>query len=154
MILRPEPLTKEAFAPFGDVIEPTSAKAFEINDGHTTRHHALAKAETDQDIIMSIFQGRVRPLTVGMLECHPLGSQAFMPLSQRDWLVVVAPSPDPEACRAFLCSGGQGVQYNAGVWHHPLLVLGQPQDFLVIDREGGGPNLEEVFFDLTLEIML
>ncbi|MDQ7079699.1 MAG: ureidoglycolate lyase [Paracoccaceae bacterium] len=152
MILHPEPLSPDAFAPFGEVIEADPATAIEINDGFTTRFHALARATSDADVILSIFRGRPRPLRVMMLECHPLGSQAFMPLGGRDWLAVVAARPEPAACRAFLCRGDQGVNYRAGTWHHPLLVLGDAQDFLVVDRAGPGDNLQEVFFDQTVQI--
>ena len=89
-----------------------------------------------------------------MLERHPKGSQAFVPLGRRDWLAVVAERPEPEACRAFLCRGDQGLQYAANVWHHPLLVIGEAQDFLVVDRQGEGPNLEEVFFETVLKLAL
>jgi len=158
-VIRVEPLTAAAFAPFGDVIEVDPGKSFDINGGFTTRNHALAKVQSDADVILSIFEGRVRPLTIAMVECHPLGSQAFVPLGGQDWLAVVAETPEPSACRAFLCKGSQGLQYNAGVWHHPLLVLGAAQNFLVVDRDGKGDkdnsaNLREVFFDQTLEIML
>ena len=149
-----EPLTPQSFAPFGDVIEAGIGESFDINDGFTTRHHALALAQTDADVILSIFAGRLRPLSVGMVECHPLGSQAFMPLNGQEWLAVVAATPEPAACRAFLCRGDQGVNYHSGIWHHPLLVLGAPQNFLVVDRQGEGENLQEVFFDQPLEIML
>jgi ureidoglycolate lyase len=153
-MIRAELLTPDAFAPFGNVIEVGVGESFDINDGYTTRHNALASVETDAEAIISIFEGRVRPLTVGMLECHPKGSQAFVPLNGQDWLVVVAQDPKPESCRAFLCKGNQGVQYGTSIWHHPLLVLNQPQNFLVVDRAGPGDNLQEVFFDDTLKIML
>lgn len=154
MILVPEKLTAEAFAPFGQVIEADPAMAVEINSGFTTRFHALATVETDQRVILSIFHGRPRPLTVAMLERHPKGSQAFMPLGGRDWLAVVAEKPAPEACRAFLCRGDQGLQYATGTWHHPLLVIGTAQDFLVADRDGEGRNLDEVFFNAALSVAL
>ena len=158
-MIRVEPLTAEAFAPFGDVIEVDPSRAFDINDGFTTRNHALARVQSQAGAILSIFEGRVRPLSVAMVECHPLGSQAFVPLNGQDWLAVVAGTPEPAACRAFLCKGAQGLQYNAGVWHHPLLVLGGAQNFLVVDRDGKNDqdnraNLREVFFDKPLEIML
>ena len=146
-MIHAEPLSAAAFAPFGDVIEARPETAVEINAGYTTRFHALATAETDDKVIMSIFQGRPRPLEAAMLERHPLGSQAFVPLGGQPWLVVVAKQADPTALRAFLCRGDQGVNYRAGVWHHPLLVLGDAQDFLVVDRAGQGQNLEEVFFE-------
>jgi ureidoglycolate lyase len=145
-VIRAAPLTQAAFAPFGRVIEADPATAREINQGYATRFHALATAESDAAVILSIFRGRPRPLSVAMLERHPLGSQAFIPLGQADWLVVVAERPDPGALRAFRARGDQGVQYGRGVWHHPLLVLGAPQDFLVVDREGPGANLEEAAF--------
>lgn len=144
--LRPEPLTARAFAPFGRVIEADPATAREINQGYATRFHALAEVETDAAVILSIFRGRPRPPVIAMLERHPLGGQAFVPLGGRDWLVVVAERPEPGLLRAFRARGDQGVLYARGTWHHPLLVLGAPQDFLVADREGPGPNLEEVGF--------
>ncbi|WP_420720210.1 ureidoglycolate lyase [Abyssibius alkaniclasticus] len=146
-MLRPEILTAEAFAPFGDVIEARPDSAVEINAGYTTRFHALAQVQTDDAAIISIFRGRPRALEAAMLECHPLGSQAFVPLGGQAWLAVVAETPDASALRAFYCRGDQGVNYRAGVWHHPLLVLGAAQDFLIVDRAGRGPNLQEVFFD-------
>jgi ureidoglycolate lyase len=85
-------------------------------------------------------------LVIGMLECHPRGSQAFMPLLGRPFLIVVAPAaetPDPEAMRAFLSDGTQGVNYHRGVWHHPVLALHPSDDFLVIDRSGPGANCDE-----------
>lgn len=144
--IRAEPLTAQGFAPFGTVIEADPATAREINAGFTTRFHALATVDVDGAAILSIFRGRERPLSVAMLERHPMGTQAFMPLGGRDWLVVVAERPEPAALRAFRARGDQGVQYARGVWHHPLLVLGGPQDFLVIDRASPEDNLDEAGF--------
>lgn len=154
-MIKVEPLTAAAFAPYGQIIEADPATAVEINTGFTTRFHALSQTEVgDGQTIISIFRGRTRPMTVGMVERHPLGSQAFMPLGGQKWLAVVADTPDLKSCRAFLCEGHQGVQYATGVWHHPLLVIGAAQDFLVVDRVGEGENLEEVFFDTSAEIAL
>ncbi len=154
MMLKAEPLNAAAFAPFGEVITADPASAVEINDGFTTRFHALAHVQSDADVILSIMRGRVRPLRVAMLERHPLGSQSFMPLAGRAWLAVVAVRPEPKACRAFLCRGDQGVNYHAGVWHHPLLVLDSEQDFLVVDRLGQGANLEERAFQTACDISI
>ena len=143
-----EPLTRAAFAPFGTVIETAGAESFPINAGTTTRFHALAEADPGPDgrAILSIFRGtrRPAPIEIKMLERHPLGSQAFFPLSSEDWLVVVAEQPIAQVLRCFRARGDQGVQYARGVWHHPLLVLVAAQDFLVVDRDGPGENLEEV----------
>ena len=86
------------------------------------------------------------PIEIGFVERHPLGSQAFYPLQERDWLIVVATAgdaPTSKALRAFRASGRQGINYSRNVWHYPLLVLGQESDFLIIDRKGAGNNLEE-----------
>ncbi|MBD5804441.1 Ureidoglycolate lyase [Azoarcus sp. Aa7] len=147
-----EPLTREAFAPFGDVIEASdAAHHFTINGGNTERYHDLAQIEPGLAgrTIVSIFRGQPRalPFTVTMMERHPLGSQAFVPLSGAPYLVVVAPAgdaPDVETVRVFLARGDQGVNYARGVWHHPLLALDGVSDFLVIDRAGEGPNCDEV----------
>lgn len=147
-----EALTAERFAPFGDVISvDTAARHFPINGGTTERYHDLANLDADSDgkLIVSIFRGEPRelPFAVTMLERHPLGSQAFMPLGKQPYLVVVAPAgeaPEPDAVRAFLAQPGQGVNYAAGVWHHPLLALNETCDFLVIDRSGPGNNCDEI----------
>ena len=147
--LVPEPLTAAAFAPFGWVIATDVGESFPINDGNATRFHALATAERGGgEAMLSIFRGTPwpAPVHIRMLERHPLGSQAFVPMERHAWLIVVAERPEPAACRAFLARGDQGVQIAAGVWHHPLLVMAASQDFLVVDRLGDGDNLEERFF--------
>ncbi|MBX3484664.1 ureidoglycolate lyase [Phenylobacterium sp.] len=145
----PEPLTADAFAPFGEVIEASDdAEVIPINYGWTTRFNALADvAVGDGRAILSIF--RSRPLTPPVLkvfERHPLGSQAFVPLNGRPFLVAVAPSGDfdPAAVRVFRAAATQGVNYARGTWHHFLLALEAESDFLVVDREGPGENLDEV----------
>ena len=146
------PLTQDAFSPYGDVIEACDqARHFTINDGNTERYHDLADIDPGPDgkAIVSIFRGQPRtlPFQVCMMERHPRGSQAFMPLSGIPYLVVVAPAGDAptlDSLRVFLCQGTQGVNYRAGVWHHPLLALDRVSDFLVIDRSGPGENCDIV----------
>lgn len=146
------PLTRESFAPFGDVIEADDGvRHFTINAGNTERYHDLANLSVDPEgqLITSIFRGlpRAMPLAITMMERHPLGSQLFMPLSARPYLVVVArPGPAPAVAdlHCFLAQGTQGVNYGVGVWHHPLLALDTTSDFLIIDRSGPGNNCDEV----------
>jgi len=150
--LKIEPLTRAGFAPFGDVIEMTGAHHYPINQGYAERFHDLARIDTDAEngeTIISLFHGRPRPLPIeiGFVERHPLGSQAFYPLQDRDWLIVVAeagPAPAIGTLRAFRATGRQGINYARNIWHYPLLVLDQEGDFLIIDRKGPGNNLEEV----------
>jgi ureidoglycolate lyase len=152
-ILPIRPLTTEAFAPYGEVIEPTPAKMRLINGGTTERHHGLGRAEAlgeGAEVIFNIFRGQPRslPYAVDMMERHPQGSQSFQPLSGRPWLVVVAADEGgrPGEPQVFLARGDQGVNYPAGLWHHPLMALGAICDFLVVDRQGPGGNLEEYFY--------
>ncbi len=150
-----KPLTRAAFAAFGDVIETDGARHFEINNGSTTRFHDLARVDVEAEgghVLVNIFRARPlpMPLTIAMVEKHPLGSQAFVPLEAAPFLVVVAPPSDtvePDDLRTFLAEAGQGVNYAPGVWHHPVIALGRETDFLVIDRGGPGDNLAEFFFD-------
>lgn len=150
-MLKVEALTREAFQPFGDVIEADRAgDAYAINSGTSQRFHDLARLDPGEGgrLIVSIFraQPRVMPFTISGLENHPLASQAFMPLSGHPFLVVVAPISvdiDPGQVRAFLASGRQGVNFNPGVWHHPLLALQGESDFLVIDRDRSEDNCTE-----------
>ncbi len=149
-----EPLTRAAFAPFGDVIEADGARHFEINNGSTTRFHDLARVDVEAEgghALVNIFRARPlpMPLTIAMMEKHPLGSQAFVPLEAAPFLIVVAPPGDtvePDDLRAFLAEARQGVNYAPGVWHHPVIALGRETDFLVIDRGGPGDNFAEFFF--------
>lgn len=145
-----EPLTKAAFAPYGEVVERDGAAMRSINEGTTDRLHALASVEVgDGHAIVSIFAARRRafPLEIRMLERHPLGSQCFFPLQPFDWLVVVgAFSGETPSLRCFHARGDQGVNYAVGIWHHPLLILRETQDFLVVDRDGAGVNCEERAF--------
>ena len=157
--LTPAPLTQAAFAPFGEVIE-VAGDAIEINQGTTERYHDLASVDVSDDggrPLINIFRGvaTALPFEVRMLERHPLGSQAFVPMARAAFLVVVAAPGDavsPDQVRAFLAAPGQGVNYAKGTWHHPLLALGQTTDFVVVDRGGPGHNVEEVHFDEALVI--
>ncbi len=150
--LEVQTLSREAFAPFGDVIEASDAvEHFTINAGNTERYHDLANIEPGPDgrVIVSIFRGQERslPFTVTMMERHPLASQAFIPMSGKPYLVVVAPAGEPpqaEQLKVFLARGDQGVNYATGVWHHPLLALDGVCDFIVVDRRGPGHNCDEV----------
>jgi ureidoglycolate lyase len=149
-VLRPLPLTREAFSPFGDVIELEGARRFEINAGTTQRFHDLAKVDTAAEggrPLVNLFraQARALPLHLTSMERHPLGSQAFIPLVPRPYLVVVAADAAgrPAALQAFITRGWQGVNYARNVWHHPLLALHEDNDFIVVDRGGEGCNLEE-----------
>ena len=155
LTLEIKPLTREAFAPFGEVVEASdAAQHFTINAGNTERYHDLAHIEPGPDgrVIVSIFRGQPRslPFTVQMMERHPLASQAFIPMSGRPYLVVVAPAGEPpgvEDLKVFLARADQGVNYATGVWHHPLLALEGVCDFLVVDRSGPGHNCDEVQLD-------
>ena len=145
-----EKLTREAFAPFGDVIELDGAKHYPINLGTTERYHDLARVDTTDEggrTLINVFRGQPRtlPFEITMMERHPLGSQAFIPVHERSYLVVVAPAGDldPGALRAFATRGWQGVNFAKGVWHHPLIACGEVSDFVVVDRGGGGINLNE-----------
>ena len=158
--LRPQPLTAEAFAPFGDVIQCEGARHFPINGGTTERYHDLAKIEPGDGgrAIVSIFRGQPRsfPLPIAMMERHPLGSQAFVPMQNRPYLVVVAESladsKEPGKVHAFIARGDQGVNYAAGVWHHPLIAVDEVSDFLVVDRQGEGHNCDEFTLDQALSL--
>ena len=145
----PEPLTADAFASFGDVIEASErAEILPINYGWTTRFNALTDvAVGDGQAIISIFRSKpLTPLVLKIFERHPLGSQAFMPLQGRPFLIAVAPPGDfdPGKVRVFRAEANQGVNYGRGTWHHFLLALEAESDFLVVDREGPGGNLDEV----------
>lgn len=148
-----EPLTAEAFAPFGQVIELAGATHYPINNGMTERYHDLARIElggVHARPLLSLFRGQPYqlPLTLALVERHPLGSQAFYPLSDNPWLVIVAEDDGgtPARIRAFRPVQGQGVNIAMNTWHGVLTPLEAASDFLVVDRGGDGTNLEEHHF--------
>lgn len=161
MIIRPEPLTKETFRTFGDVLETDGFDPELINFGNTQKFGALAEITTTDSgsVQLSVYRSSAidLPFRIQLMECHPLGSQAFYPLHHRPFPVVVAQAgraPGAADIRVFLSNGRQGVNLHTGVWHHYQLTLGEESDYLVLDRGGQGDNYrehrlcEEVWLDI------
>ncbi len=145
-------LTADAFAPYGDVIEFSGTPDKIINQGLCGRYHDLATLDfTDGRAGISLFDARARdlPHVVDMVERHPMGSQAFIPLSPLRFLVIVADDTGgtPTNLRAFITTPGQSINLHRNIWHGVLCPLGTPGKFAVIDRIGDGSNLEEHWFD-------
>ncbi|HMO06918.1 MAG TPA: ureidoglycolate lyase [Paracoccaceae bacterium] len=142
--IRPRPLTPDAFAPFGQVLE-TAGDFRLINAGLCRRFHDRASLEFgDGRAGISVFQAEPRalPYAFDLIERHPEGSQAFLPMAADPFLVIVAADPAAEPL-AFLTSGAQGINLNRGTWHGVLTPLAAPGLFAVVDRIGSGANLEE-----------
>ncbi|AXI46706.1 ureidoglycolate lyase [Sulfitobacter sp. SK012] len=156
-LLTPQALIAADFAPFGDVLEATGTADKIINQGLCGRHHDRAQLDfADGRAGLSIFDAEPRsfPITLDMMERHPDGSQAFVPMHQNHWLVIVATDHNgaPAKPQVFLAAPGQGVNYHRGVWHGVLCPLHAPGLFTVVDRIGGGANLQEHWFDTPLTI--
>ncbi len=151
-----KPLTAAGFAAYGDVIEAAGAPSFMINAGKCTRFHDLARMDCDggrMGISLAHAMPCEMPLTLTMIERHPLGSQMFMPLNDAPFLVVVSDGPSATP-RAFLTNGAQGVNYHRGTWHGVLTPLFAPQSFLIVDRIGAGSNVQEHFFQTPFRITI
>ncbi len=145
-------LTTEAFAPFGDVLDCAGAPDKIINAGMCGRYHDRAQLDFgDARAGLSLFQATPRslPYTLDLMERHPDGSQAFIPMSEHPFLVTVAPDVDgrPGTPLAFLTAPRQGINFHRGTWHGVLTPLHLPGLFAVVDRIGETPNLEEFFLD-------
>lgn len=158
--LTPRPLTSERFAPYGEVIEAVADRKAAMNASRFERFNDLCNVDMNDDgrVAVSIARCRVAtelPYRIEMVERHPLGSQAFVPLSRSRMIVVVAPpeeSVDAADLRAFVSNGRQGVNYRRGTWHMPLIAFESGQEFLVIDRAAGESNCDE--HDLEEAVML
>lgn len=143
------PLTAAAFAPFGDLLSADGLPDRMINDGLCARHHDRARIDIDATgrAGISIFDAQPRPLPYAfdLLERHPKGSQAFIPMHQNPFLVIVAPDEGgtPGRPLAFVTAPGQGINLHRGIWHGVLTPLAAPGLFAVIDRIGPGANLQE-----------
>ncbi len=147
-IIKPIPITKKDFIKFGDVISTKEIKALEINNGFAKRYDDIANLNTGSEngeTTISIFSALKRkfPMKIDMMEKHPLGSQAFIPMKETTFLVFVAPegdAPDLNKIESFIIPPGIGINYNPGIWHFPLIST-EDMDFLVVDRKGPGDNL-------------
>ena len=143
--IRPEPLTPAAFAPYGEVLEATGDFRL-INAGLCRRHHDRAQLDFGPGgrAGISIFKADLRalPYSFDLIERHPDGSQAFLPMSGDPFLVIVSDGPEATP-RAFLTDGAQGINLRRGTWHGVLTPLGGAGLFAVVDRIGESPNLEE-----------
>ena len=155
MTLKPVPLSRERFAAYGDVIETAEADRAAMNASRFERFDDQCTIDLAGDgrLAVSIARCRVAttlPYRFDTIERHPLGSQAFVPLSRASMIIVVAPpgeEVDPADLRAFVSNGRQGINYHRGTWHMPLIGFEAGQEFLVIDRAPGEPNCEEQVLD-------
>ncbi len=143
------PLTAQDFAPYGDVLAAEGQADKIINQGFCGRWHDRARLDFGPDgrAGISIFKAEPRslPYTLDLLERHPEGSQAFIPMSMTEWLVIVAADAGdaPGRIAAFIAAPGQGINLHRGTWHGVLTPLHAPGFFAVIDRIGATPNLQE-----------
>ena len=148
--LQAEVLTPERFAPYGDVIETSREHADAMNEARFERFDDLARIDLDDAKRIAVSIARCRtpsalPLRLDMVERHPLGSQAFVPLTRCKMVVVVAPpgeTVEASALRAFVSTGRQGINYHRGTWHMPLIAFEAGQEYLIIDRGGDEPNCD------------
>ena len=156
--LRPEPLSGENFSPFGDIVGVDQASSSGMNDARFARYDKLATVDLDAEgeVAISIVKSVTAtdlPYRFNMVERHPLGSQAFIPLGTFRFVVVVARAGDnvsPADLCAFITNGEQGINYHRGVWHMPLIALDEGQSFLVVDRSPGTGNCEEFILPDTI----
>lgn len=155
--IRIQPITAAAFAPFGDLMDCSGAPDKIINQGQCGRYHDRARLDFIEGTAgVSMFNAEPRslPLKLDMMERHPKGSQAFIPMTQSGFLVVVATDQDgaPGTPMAFETQPGQAINFHRGVWHGVLTPLQAPGLFAVIDRIGTGDNLEEHWFTTDVTI--
>ena len=148
--LKPAPLTRERFAPYGDVIEASADRLIAMNAARFERFDNQCEVEAKGGrVAIGIVRCRLAttlPYRFEMVERHPHGSQAFVPLTPYRFMVVVAPAEEgveADDLRAFVTNGRQGVNYHRGTWHMPLIAFDAGQEFLVIDRSGKSPNCDE-----------
>lgn len=158
ILIRYEPLTAEAFAEFGDVLDTAGEPDRIINQGRCGRFHDRAKLDFgDGRAGISLFRAEARtpPFHLPLVERHPEGSQAFIPMTGHPFVVVTASTMAdgrPGALHAFLTAPHQGINFHRGTWHGVLTPIHEPGIFAVIDRIGAGENLEEFHLEETIYI--
>ena len=160
-VIKPLPVTAERFSKDGAVIHSSSAWTGATNEARRGRFHDLAKIDVESAggrTAISIARCKAAttfPHRFDMVERHPLGSQAFIPLSPFSFIVVVAPAGeavDPADLRAFVTNGRQGINYHRGVWHMPMIAMEAGQEFLIVDRLPARDNCEEFILGDTITL--
>ena len=147
-IIKPIKINRSNFNTYGDLISTDDISPIDINAGYAKRFDNLANLNTSKDggkAIVSIFSAlkRTFPMKIDMMEKHPLGSQAFIPMEKTTFIVFVAPKgkkPDVNKIKSFIIPKQTGINYKPGIWHFPL-ISNKNMNFLVIDRKGRGNNL-------------
>ena len=149
IIIKPKKISHKNFKKFGDLISTKKTKPIRINNGYANRYDNLCRINTsikNGSTIMSIFSAKKRkfPMNINMMEKHPLGSQAFIPMKESTFLVFVAPrgkKPNVKKIESFIVPKQTGINYKPGIWHFPLISK-KEMNFLVVDRKGKGNNLK------------
>ena len=147
-IIKPVKISRSNFSSYGDLISTDDINPMNINEGYAKRFDNLANLDTSKDsgkTIVSIFSAlkRTFPMKIHMMEKHPLGTQAFIPMKETTFLALVAPSgesPEIDKIQSFIIPPKMGINYKPGIWHFPLIST-ENINFLVIDRKGSGDNL-------------
>ena len=147
-IIKPIKISRSNFVEFGDLISTNDINPMDINAGYARRFDNLANLDTSKDggkTVVSIFSAlkRTFPMKIDMMEKHPLGSQAFIPMKETIFLCFVAPPgeyPEISKIQSFIIPPKTGINYKPGIWHFPLIST-EDINFLVIDRKGKGENL-------------
>ena len=148
ILITPRPINTENFSKFGDIITTKDIKPIDINNGYAKRYDGIANLNTSNEngeTTISIFSALKRkfPMKIDMMEKHPLGNQAFIPMKETTFLCFVAPEgqkPDLKKIESFIITPGIGINYKPGIWHFPLIST-EDMNFLVVDRKGSGENL-------------
>ena len=147
-IIKPVKISRSNFSSYGDLISTDDISPININEGYAKRFDNLANLDTSKDsgkTIVSIFSAlkRTFPMKIHMMEKHPLGTQAFIPMKETTFLAFVAPSgesPEIDKIQSFVIPPKREINYKPGIWHFPLIST-ENINFLVIDRKGSGDNL-------------
>ena len=147
-IIKPVKISRSNFSLYGDLVSTDDINPMNINEGYAKRFDNLVNLDTSKDsgkTIVSIFSAlkRTFPMKIHMMEKHPLGTQAFIPMKETTFLAFVAPSgesPEIDKIQSFIIPPKTGINYKPGIWHFPLIST-ENINFLVIDRKGSGDNL-------------
>ncbi len=156
-VIRIQAISAEGFAPFGELIDVSGEPDKIINQGMCGRYHDRATLDfVEGRAGLNLFNAipRELPYALDLVERHPDGSQAFIPMSEHPFLVIVAPDEGGKPGRplAFETKPGQAINFHRGTWHGVLTPLHAPGLFAVVDRIGEGANLEEFPFEVPYTV--
>lgn len=143
-------LSKEAFAPFGNVIEAVGEHGGEA--GMYNWYEKQAQVDGAETVSINLLTAIQREYVFGKFEAHARTTETVLPLTGGLIVAGIPAGPvTPERVQAFYVPVGKGISWAPGAWHYAPFPVGGDATCAVIFRHGTGTD-DAVFDNLPEEM--